>query len=422
MTELSMPFDAVETASNVYDREYNALEFAKYLGGIVETGVMKGALQELKLSNTGANMQTVMANGIAYIAINGAVHYYENDSPLTLTHDTESIGLNRIDRIVLRLDLNTSARQIKAHIKKGVAAANPVAPALTRNELVYELSVGQVKIVGGQTFIPTNAITQHVGTETSYATSKILPNYNDATLQGVLNQVTTASANLDNHIKSYVLHTYYGTATGANAKTISLNPAPSTLVDGMAVVFKNATANTSAVTLNVNGKGAKPIIKADGTAVLSGDLKAGSIYTVRYNASTSNFILQGEGGGGFTAGDYLVTSLFEKYFSGYNPDNAPLVETQIYAITPDQSGIYRLKFSAVNQNISGTFTIKLYKGATLLQNINVPYNGYNQTDYSYDIPLGQGETLNVKWLSSGFNGSSNRGIISNLGVYIKAGF
>lgn len=89
---------------------------------------------------------------------------------------------------------------------------------------------------------------------------------------------------------------YYGSATGTNAKVITLNPAPILLYEGLALSFKNVTANTGSVTLNVNGLGAKTIIKANGKALSSGNLKAGSIYTVRYNGT--NFILQGEGGSG----------------------------------------------------------------------------------------------------------------------------
>lgn len=46
----------------------------------------------------------------------------------------------------------------------------------------------------------------------------------------------------------------------------------------------------------MNGLGAKPIKKPNGNDVSAGNLKAGSIYTLRYNGT--NFILQGEGGSG----------------------------------------------------------------------------------------------------------------------------
>jgi len=97
----------------------------------------------------------------------------------------------------------------------------------------------------------------------------------------------------------------YGTATGTNAKTITLEPAPTSYYDGLCFAFKNATQNTGAVTINVNGLGAMPIKKPNGNDIAAGNLKANSVYTVRYNGT--NFILQGEGGeyGTATASDVL---------------------------------------------------------------------------------------------------------------------
>lgn len=99
---------------------------------------------------------------------------------------------------------------------------------------------------------------------------------------------------INNHKADNVSHVAYGIASGTNDKTISLSPAPSAYVDGMALAFKNVTQNTGAVTINVNGLGAKSILKSNGSALASGNLKANSVYTIRYNGS--NFILQGEGG------------------------------------------------------------------------------------------------------------------------------
>ena len=62
------------------------------------------------------------------------------------------------------------------------------------------------------------------------------------------------------------------------------------MVAGFTLRFKNTTANTGAVTLNVNGLGAKPIVKNGGVALSAGDLKASGVYTVVYDGS--NFIVQ----------------------------------------------------------------------------------------------------------------------------------
>lgn len=87
----------------------------------------------------------------------------------------------------------------------------------------------------------------------------------------------------------------YATTTGtANTYTATLDPAPTSLMEGMAICVKINVANTGASTLNINGLGAKSIKKSNGSDVSSGNLKVGGIYTLRYDGL--NFILQGEGG------------------------------------------------------------------------------------------------------------------------------
>jgi len=111
-------------------------------------------------------------------------------------------------------------------------------------------------------------------------------------LSAIDTKISTHLADDVNHIRSAV-----DTGT-ANAKIVTLNPAPTVYKDLMGITFKNTAQNTGAVTINVNGLGAKSIVKSNGSALTSGFLKVGSIYTLRYNATTASFILQGEGGGG----------------------------------------------------------------------------------------------------------------------------
>lgn len=71
----------------------------------------------------------------------------------------------------------------------------------------------------------------------------------------------------------------------------------------LALAVKIPNDSTGACTININGLGAKAILKANGNTVTN--LKANSIYTMRYNGT--NFILQGEGGSGnATAADILA--------------------------------------------------------------------------------------------------------------------
>ncbi|NLX86616.1 MAG: hypothetical protein GXY97_05700 [Clostridiales bacterium] len=88
----------------------------------------------------------------------------------------------------------------------------------------------------------------------------------------------------------------YGVASGVNTKTVNLDPAPSSYYEGMCFAFRNEVQNTGPVTINVNGLGARSIKKPNGNDLVSGNLKAGSVYTVRYNGT--NFILQGSDSAG----------------------------------------------------------------------------------------------------------------------------
>lgn len=120
------------------------------------------------------------------------------------------------------------------------------------------------------------------------------------------NAVKTVNDSLTTHSADYVKHPGFATVTGTTALVATLSPAPTAYVDGMGIALKIANASTGATTLNVNSLGAKTIKKANGNDITSGFLKAGSIYSVRYNATTGFFILQGEGGEYGTAGPEQV--------------------------------------------------------------------------------------------------------------------
>lgn len=89
-----------------------------------------------------------------------------------------------------------------------------------------------------------------------------------------------------------------GQATGTvvNGNTVytaALSPALTTLKAFQRVVIKVNVASTGSPTLNVNGLGAKSVLKASSSAA---SFKANGVYTLVYDGTA--FILQGEGGGG----------------------------------------------------------------------------------------------------------------------------
>lgn len=134
----------------------------------------------------------------------------------------------------------------------------------------------------------------------------------DATVQASLKKADDAASLTELAKTNQVLTTHQadlahvhwiGTATGTNTLTATYE-AITALKNGLGVAFLNTTSSTVATTLNINGLGATPILKANGNPVTN--LKTSGIYTLRY--ANGNFILQGEGGeyGTATASDVLI--------------------------------------------------------------------------------------------------------------------
>lgn len=275
-------FDAVLQDDGVtYDREYNAQQFTKYFGALVTTGVMKGMSNMLAVSANGSNMVTKIDTGIAFVE----AKYYENDSFKELTHDTETLGNSRIDRIVIRMDLSTEARYVKVFIKKGLPSTNPVAPTLTQTANLYEISLAQVKIVGGQTFIATNAVTDERGQKVicPWAGSNILPSFDDNAL--------------NEHIKDNVRHTTLLTATYDDSGSYlvfnaTLNGVEE-LYDGLLITIKVPYVSDKSVRLNLNGLGAKSILANAGGFIRGKTLEVNTFMSLRYSSNYNFWIFEG---------------------------------------------------------------------------------------------------------------------------------
>jgi hypothetical protein len=79
----------------------------------------------------------------------------------------------------------------------------------------------------------------------------------------------------------------FAVATGApNTYAITLSPVPTAYVAGQEFAFQANFANTGTATLNVNGLGAKTIMKINGVTVLAiGDIASGQVVKVKYDGT-----------------------------------------------------------------------------------------------------------------------------------------
>lgn len=124
-------------------RTYQAADFADYFGSVLSTGLLHtDNVPGMSVSVEAGTLNTVVSAGKAIMK----GHLYENTAPLTLAHSLPEPTLDRIDRVVLRLDLRNAERNIKLHVKEGVASATPVAPTLQRDNVIYEISLARVLV------------------------------------------------------------------------------------------------------------------------------------------------------------------------------------------------------------------------------------------------------------------------------------
>jgi hypothetical protein len=134
------------------DRKYKASDFAEFFNSLLTNGVFPNPSTNLQVIANN-NMTVTVKAGKAWI--NGYV--YINYSDLILPIEVADGVLNRIDRIVLRMD--TVGRAINAAVKKGTLASTPMAPALQRDADGYELGIADIYGGKGVTSINQSNIT-----------------------------------------------------------------------------------------------------------------------------------------------------------------------------------------------------------------------------------------------------------------------
>ncbi len=155
----SWPFDSTvsyDTEGNpLYSRTYSADVLAKILALYFRNGVYStlnsAALQVL----ANADMTVLVQSGAANI--NGRQFYEESDRVLTV--QAANASLDRIDTVVVRLNLSISALTVDLYVVQGTAAATPTAPDLTRNANIWELGLADLFIAKNTTTITQQRIT-----------------------------------------------------------------------------------------------------------------------------------------------------------------------------------------------------------------------------------------------------------------------
>ena len=83
----------------------------------------------------------------------------------------------------------------------------------------------------------------------------------------------------------------YAPDTGvANAYVVTLSPALAAYTNGVPIQFRAAHANTGACTVNA-GPGAVPLLRDDGSALVAGDINAGSLVSGNYDSTAGGVLI-----------------------------------------------------------------------------------------------------------------------------------
>lgn len=109
-----------------------------------------------------------------------------------------------------------------------------------------------------------------------------------------INVMTGNGETVDVNLANYVKHPAYVLATGSvNAYVATLNPAPTSYIDGMGLCLKINISNTGTSTVNVNGLGVKTIKDSSGNSLTGNKLVLNSQYDLRYESISGCFKMQG---------------------------------------------------------------------------------------------------------------------------------
>lgn len=236
------------------DRLYNSDDISNYFLKLISNGVFA----------TPANAMQVQASSGLTVSVSpgwGFINckWINNGTPYALTVDAPDIALNRIDRVVLRLNADNTLRNMEIAILKGMSASNPDPPELTRVVGgVWELSLAQIAVNAGATEITQANITDErpntavcgwvTGLIQQIDTTNLFAQYNAAFYEwfdAVKETLTAATL-----IRQYTQH--YET-TQASETTIPINIAVYNYTLDVLNVYVNGMKLTPGVDYTENG-------------------------------------------------------------------------------------------------------------------------------------------------------------------------
>lgn len=135
------------------DRLYNADQMSSIFEGLISNGVYESVGNKLAVQpNNGMTIQ--IATGRGWFNR----RWVNNDSAYTLTVANSDVTLSRYAAVVIKVDTNSTNREVVPYIKYGEFSSNPLKPNLERSEYVNEYCLAYILIKPNVTEIKASDI------------------------------------------------------------------------------------------------------------------------------------------------------------------------------------------------------------------------------------------------------------------------
>jgi len=153
----------------LFDREYDAKNYQRRWADNVSDGV---AVAESAILGTQNEVSTVVDTMNSSINVGAGwiqgLYYHIDDTAEEVTHEAADPTNPRIDRVVIEADTNEAVRGFIIKTVTGTPAASPVAPDLTREDILtadgkYQISLAQVLVPANVSTLNTATVTDERG-------------------------------------------------------------------------------------------------------------------------------------------------------------------------------------------------------------------------------------------------------------------
>lgn len=412
----------------IYDRAVDSAFLRRFYKAYWDDGVFYKPSTSFAVTATGTGMNVQVKPGMAQVQ--GA--FCLEDTVQTLLIAAADASLNRIDSVVLRLDLSLDKRDISLAVVSGVAAVSPVAPALTRNNTTWELGIANVLVSAG-----AGVITQRDVEDTRLDDTRcgaVAQTVGELDTSGFFAQLTAMIARLREEIgevetgTAAMLRSVYDPGDdGVNICVQEYECSKSGSVyalmgEGAVGRFKVPAAWSAGDTWTVNGKAVPAYCGADAA---DGDcVVTGRWVLFTFDGTRLDF----NGGGGLSAGklaqatateaDVLANSTFYAKDKTLRTGNVPRRGDWGATIAPGESvtvpdgkhdgggrvSAKALKTVTITMATGSMYWSYTFTGGTLVGICDIAGSAYNSEIEYLHI---SGNTITMKW--SG-NGTVNRQI------------